>query len=159
MVCVVCVVVLNSRLSLSSYAVSRTPEDSKICLAALSPSPENPDPHNYGVFLKPGQRMIGVVGAFRSKYAEAGYIFNEAFWGRGYASEALPAFLHIHWQRVAGATDQTVSARVHPDNAASVRVLRKCGFRDVEEVVVVVGGKEDGLLLLRVEKPVEAVDM
>lgn len=76
-------------LSLSSYAVSRTPEDSKICLAALSPSPENPDPHNYGVFLKPGQRMIGVVGAFRSKCAEAGYIFNEAFWGRGYASEAL----------------------------------------------------------------------
>lgn len=98
--------------------------------------------------------MIGVVGAFRSTGAEAGYIFNEAFWGGGYASEALPAFLQIHWQRVAGAADQTVSARVHPDNAASVRVLRKCGFRDVG----VVG---DRLLLLRVEKPVEVevVDM
>lgn len=102
--------------------------------------------------------MIGVVGAFRSTGAEAGYIFNEAFWGRGYASEALPAFLQIHWQRVAGAANQTVSARVHPDNAASVRVLRKCGFRDVG-VEVVVGGKEDCLLLLQVEKPVEVVDM
>lgn len=98
--------------------------------------------------------MIGLVGAFRSAGSEAGYIFNESFWGQGYASEALAAFLKIHWQRVT--TDPTlpqeVSARVDPDNPASVRVLQKCGFRDVGPLAV--GGKD--LLLFRVEKLVKS---
>lgn len=98
--------------------------------------------------------MIGVVGAFRSTGAEAGYIFNESFWGHGYASEALEAFLGIHWQRVAAdpTLPQAVSARVDPDNPASVRVLRKCGFQDVERLARGLG--KGDLLLLRVENPV-----
>lgn len=98
--------------------------------------------------------MIGIVGAFRSTGAEAGYIFNESFWGHGYASEALEAFLDIHWQqRVTqdSALPQTVSARVDPDNPASVRVLRKCGFKDVERLSRGLG--KGDLLLLRVENP------
>lgn len=98
--------------------------------------------------------MIGIVGAFRSTGSEAGYIFNESFWGQGYASEALAAFLKIHWQRITAdpTLPQEVSARVDPDNPASVRVLRKCGFRDVGPLAV--GGKD--LLLLRAEKPVKS---
>lgn len=94
--------------------------------------------------------MIGIVGTFRSTGAEAGYIFNESFWGQGYASEALEAFLNIYWQRVTAdpTLPQAVSARVDPDNPASVRVLRKCGFRDVERREL---GKKD-LLFLQVER-------
>lgn len=97
--------------------------------------------------------MIGIVGVFRSTAAEVGYIFNESFWGQGYASEALAAFLDIHWQRATAdpTLPQAVTARVDPNNLGSVKVLRKCGFQDVQRLV---GDKELGkkdLLLLQVD--------
>ena len=51
---------------------------------------------------------------------EVGYYLGRAFWGRGIASAALTAFLRLEQTRPFHA-----SATQH--NAASLRVLQKCG--------------------------------
>ena len=61
---------------------------------------------------------------------EIGYHTVKAYAGRGYATEAVSAFLPVmmeklHLTQVAGICDA--------QNAASLRVLEKCGFRRVFE--------------------------
>jgi RimJ/RimL family protein N-acetyltransferase len=52
---------------------------------------------------------------------EVSYWLDKAYWGRGIATSALSAFLLLIQER-------PVYARVATDNAASLRVLEKCGF-------------------------------
>jgi RimJ/RimL family protein N-acetyltransferase len=70
--------------------------------------------------------LIGSCGfAFRgSGLAEVGYIIARRAWGQGYATESLAAQIVA----VAPLAPITLGATVHPDNAASLRVLEKCGF-------------------------------
>ena len=52
---------------------------------------------------------------------EIGYWIDRAWWGRGVATRALSAFLHLEQTR-------PLYAGVAKHNAASLRVLQKCGF-------------------------------
>lgn len=52
---------------------------------------------------------------------EVGYWIGREFWGRGVATRALKAFLEIVESR-------PLYAAAAADNAASIRVLEKCGF-------------------------------
>jgi RimJ/RimL family protein N-acetyltransferase len=79
---------------------------------------------------------VGEVGLFHFKrditpsidaFPEAGWVFSPAVHGRGYATEAVMALLA--W------ADATLSAPrivaiVGEENAASLRVAEKCGFRE-----------------------------
>jgi len=56
---------------------------------------------------------------------EVGYHIGKTYTGRGYASEAASAFLPVI-MRCAGIS--CVYGICHAENAASVRVLEKCGF-------------------------------
>jgi RimJ/RimL family protein N-acetyltransferase len=56
---------------------------------------------------------------------EAGWTLVRAAHGKGYATEALEAVLA--WAR-GNLAQREVSAIVDPDNQASLRVARKCGF-------------------------------
>ena len=58
--------------------------------------------------------------------AEIGYGLLEEYWGRGYATEAVRAALD--WA-LAQPEVTAIEAETAPDNAASRRVLEKCGFR------------------------------
>jgi RimJ/RimL family protein N-acetyltransferase len=58
---------------------------------------------------------------------EAGWVFNPAAHGKGYATEALCAILS--WGESHFATTQTACI-IHPENAASIRVAEKCGYRE-----------------------------
>ena len=72
----------------------------------------------------PGEGLIGCIGAHRLKpgAVEIGYWFGKPFWGRGYASEALGAF--VEEAQTLGALE----AGHFIDNPASGRVLERAGF-------------------------------
>ncbi|MFJ3227363.1 GNAT family N-acetyltransferase [Streptomyces sp. NPDC086783] len=70
-----------------------------------------------------------VVGS-AAVYGEPGelevtYWIDRAYWGRGIATAALRAL-------IAAVPERPLRARAAADNAASVRVLEKCGFRETE---------------------------
>ncbi|WP_300975215.1 GNAT family N-acetyltransferase [Sphingomonas sp. LHG3406-1] len=65
---------------------------------------------------------IGKLGCW--KLPEVGFIFERAHWGRGYASEALTAFL-AHRRRTG---DHEILADTDPRNEASMTLLKRHGF-------------------------------
>jgi ribosomal-protein-alanine N-acetyltransferase len=67
-------------------------------------------------------RLIGKLGAL--KLPEVGFLLDPAIWGRGYAREAMAAF--IARRRALGSTKLT--ADVDPRNLASLRLLEQAGF-------------------------------
>ena len=87
---------------------------------------KNDAPLVYAVFLSDG-RHIGHVQAIPIAGGwEIGYHVAKPFTGNGYATEAVEAFLPSIAQRLGIAK---ISGICHADNAASRRVLEKCGFR------------------------------
>ncbi|NBB53368.1 GNAT family N-acetyltransferase [Rhizobium sp. CRIBSB] len=68
--------------------------------------------------------VIGKAGFW--KLPDIGYILRPDHWGQGLAGEAVQAVL----DHVFAATDlDAVTADVDPDNAASIRLLERLGFR------------------------------
>jgi ribosomal-protein-alanine N-acetyltransferase len=75
----------------------------------------------YGVEF--GGRLIGRVTFWNGN--ELGYIFDKAYWGRGFASEALTvmidyAYIFCPWPEIV--------ADIDPRNLGSLRVLERLGF-------------------------------
>jgi RimJ/RimL family protein N-acetyltransferase len=69
-----------------------------------------------------GGALIGKIGAWR--LPEFGFLIDRAQWGKGYAREAMSAF--IDRRRRLGSTELT--ADVDPRNDASIRLLKQAGF-------------------------------
>jgi RimJ/RimL family protein N-acetyltransferase len=69
--------------------------------------------------------VIGKLGAW--KLPEFGFLLDPAHWGKGYASEAMVAF--IEHRRSLGATELT--ADVDPRNLSSIRLLERHGFVEI----------------------------
>ena len=67
-------------------------------------------------------KVLGKFGAWR--LPEFGFLIDPAHWGKGYASEAMVAF--IDHRRRLGATELT--ADVDPRNLSSIRLLERHGF-------------------------------
>jgi RimJ/RimL family protein N-acetyltransferase len=84
--------------------------------------------------LVDGEVAGHVLSFERDGRREVGYWIARHHWGRGVATAALVAFLGEDEAR-------PLHAGVLPANAASLRVLEKCGFA--------VCGEEDGLVILR----------
>ena len=106
-------------------------------------SPLRPWVDNYAILLRPttseptdqggsgkGPKMIGCVGVIRSiavaegQRLEMGYIINYDYWGKGYASEAVGAFLDLFFNSNDRQADEVV-AKVDTENWASMRILKK----------------------------------
>lgn len=69
--------------------------------------------------------VVGNIGSWeQTGHREVGYWIDRDHWGRGIATEALR-------QLVAVLPDRPLYAYVAAHNAASIRVLEKCGFRRV----------------------------
>ena len=98
---------------------------------------QNPDGENYAVFIRSDTSdqqdgpMIGVLGVFRSSpVAELGYTFHPSAWGRGYATEAVSEFVQRFWEL--RPTVDRMNAELVSENFGSMKVLKKCGFQEIE---------------------------
>ena len=70
-------------------------------------------------------RVVGHIASFDLEgHREVTYWIGREDWGRGLATRALQEFLQVEATR-------PLDARAASDNAASIRVLTKCGFRVV----------------------------
>ncbi len=85
----------------------------------------------YPVLLKDGT-YIGYVQAvpFEDGTYEIGYHIGGSFTGRGYATEAVTAFLPVIMQQL-GITE--MAGVCLAENKASVKVMERCGFRKLFE--------------------------
>jgi RimJ/RimL family protein N-acetyltransferase len=79
-------------------------------------------------------RVIGLIGAVRAP--EVGYMFNRNYWGKGYATEALRAFMPMFFAHFSGQDGQMfyeyAEAHTDPELVASHNVLVKAGFELAE---------------------------
>lgn len=158
-------------------------------MTGLFQTPENPHFENYAVHLIDPQSasapfdptsgtqtdhadgdgtMIGVVGTLGSNtdpdstsppVANLGYIFHPSSWGKGFATEAIMAFMVRFW--TLKPTFQAIQADVDSRNLASIRVLQKCGFAQVETIkrggrklpLMDIDEEPGDLVVFRIEKP------
>ena len=75
--------------------------------------------------------LVGTVTLYgwdrTHRRAEIGFILGQAHWGKGYASEAVRAVLGFAFDAMGL---HRVEADVDPDNAASLALLARLGFRE-----------------------------
>jgi ribosomal-protein-alanine N-acetyltransferase len=90
-------------------------------------------PHSYlawAIAEKRGNRCIGLVNYHHrethNRRIEIGYILQRTHYGKGFMTEALHAVL-THCIRKLGV--HRVEAIIDPENAASIRVVERLGFR------------------------------
>ena len=90
-------------------------------------------------------QVAGNIGSWTSEgQREIGYWIDRALWGRGIATEALSAFLRLERTR-------PLHAGVAKHNAASIRVLEKCGFTPFHPADTQSQDAEDTHVLLMLE--------
>ncbi|MGV0169004.1 GNAT family N-acetyltransferase [Furfurilactobacillus sp. WILCCON 0119] len=88
----------------------------------------------WGIELAETHQLIGTIGLYgrsdeNGRLArgerDLGYMLNEAFWGRGYMSEAVVAVLNYGFDHGL----QAILGSYFADNARSAGIFTKCGFQ------------------------------
>jgi RimJ/RimL family protein N-acetyltransferase len=90
-------------------------------------------------------QVAGNIGSWRQDGVRlVGYWIGKEHWGKGVATRALAAFLHL-------VTERPLHAHVAKHNAGSIRVLEKCGFSVERDESVELAGKDiaEFVLVLR----------
>lgn len=89
--------------------------------------------------------VAGNIGSWSQEGVRlVGYWLGSEYWGKGVATRALAAFLHL-------VTERPLHAHVARHNIGSIRVLEKCGFSFEREERVAEGDKDiaEVVLVLR----------
>jgi RimJ/RimL family protein N-acetyltransferase len=92
-------------------------------------------------------RLVGTIGSFVAEgRTEVTYWIDRSAWGRGVASRALALLLQL-------VTVRPMYARAAADNAGSLGVLRKSGFRQIgtERAYASARGEEITEIVLRLD--------
>ena len=125
--------------------VFETVEDAAETIDFLMSQYEGADgPFVYPVLLK-DKTNIGYVQAVPTESGiwEIGYHIAKQFTGKGYATEAVKAFLPVMAQKL---NIKEVYGICLAENTASVRVLEKCGFVQIFQGMGVYQGKESEIV-------------
>ena len=111
----------------------RSDDDAK---AYISKTLENDNIHYWIVRLKDNNVPIGMVSFVQRDYLpcrDIGYSFLPNFTGKGYAFEAVKALL----EKIPACYNvETVLAALNKDNASSVRLVEKLGFKHQKEIEI-----------------------
>ncbi|KAK8068789.1 Acyl-CoA N-acyltransferase [Apiospora phragmitis] len=93
---------------------------------------------------------IGFIGITRPP--EVFFLFGMACWGKGYATEALEAFLATYWSKFPNGLPQMgqehkdiLQAYVVEENSGSSRVLEKTGFKQTGTALGQIGDRKNVL--------------
>lgn len=111
-------------------------EATRLWMARFMP-PNDRETFSYSIEEQtcPG-KVIGTIGVHYYHPPEFGYVLAQNSWGKGYATEAVRAFLAVYWalERMTVDVDnedqehERLRAVTDIDNTASRNVLKKCGF-------------------------------
>jgi [ribosomal protein S5]-alanine N-acetyltransferase len=105
-----------------------TPENGKLRFEkAVEINEKYPEIGYYSVRMKEGDGFIGLVKLIHlaDDQAEIGYMLLPAYWGKQFATEMVTHFV-AYARKVKGIGE--LIAVVDPENAASIKVLKKCSF-------------------------------
>ncbi len=85
----------------------------------------------WGVELKDNQKLVGMISLHHlehwNKKTEVGYMLMRSYWNHGLMTEAVSALM----DRTLNAFGfHRVEAMIHPDNLASIALIKKCGFEE-----------------------------
>ena len=88
-------------------------------------------PNYWAVVLKENQKLIGNIyfkqsEPFTFKTWELGYIFNPAYWGKGYASEASRCVMRYGFLEHGA---HRIVANCNPENTRSWKLMERLGMR------------------------------
>lgn len=108
---------------------------------------------------KAAGEIIGIIGLFRPP--ACGYLFDEPYWGKGYATEAVEGFVRAYWdtfpQGAPGldpADRNILLAYVYEGNLPSAKVLKKAGFREIRrEAGQAASGEPVTAIVFMTERP------
>jgi ribosomal-protein-alanine N-acetyltransferase len=95
--------------------------------------------HSYGMFgvvHKHTKKIIGMCGLIlrdQSDYPEIGYAILPKYSGNGYTFEGVHLILEYAKVKL---KLQQIFASVHPDNAPSIHILNKIGFKALDRIDV-----------------------
>jgi len=144
------------RAMVQAMTPSEKAELSADWLALLSASTSaDPWTHGFSLVHRDSDTVVGMCG-FKGPPAadgvvEIAYGVSPEYRGKGYATEAAQALTDYAFS---SGKVRAVRAHTLPEPNASTRVLTKCGFRRIGEVI----DPEDGLVW-RWEKDIEAADV
>lgn len=91
---------------------------------------ERDDKYVRGIYLK--NKLIGIINdtEITNSSIELGYAIHPDFHSKGYATETLKAMIDYLWER---GFDEII-AGAFEENAASIRVMKKCGMTRLSKV-------------------------
>lgn len=85
--------------------------------------------YDWALIEKSSQKMIGTCGFtkfdFHSNSAEIGYVLNPAYWGKGYATEAVNSVIEFGFKKLGLVR---IEAKYIEGNNASRHVMEKVGM-------------------------------
>ena len=137
---------LRSQPEVMKWTSSKIPDaDIDMTREWMAPAipPLNGDTFRFAIeeHSNPG-RLIGIIGSRFSEPPECGYMLRKEMWGKGYATEALKAWVDVYWglprktvtfddEEGPASAVESLLAETELANAGSRRVLVKCGFTEL----------------------------
>lgn len=109
----------------------------------------------FAVELKESGLLIGQAGLMKTtingnEVVEIGYIFDNAYWHNGYATEAVKSLIDYAFDSL---KLPTVYCSIRPENKASIRVAKRLGMESFGSHTVVYRGKEMPHIIYQLENP------
>lgn len=98
----------------------------------------------WAVVEKNASKLIGVAGIIKEEaeekeYIGIGYIFNNAYWRKGFAFEAASACVRYAFDTLGLAS---ITAQIRPTNTSSIRVAEKLGMTVARQFIRKYRGKD-----------------